>query len=53
MSIRRTEKDVLAELSDTEKALLKRVLEIERSVLHLSAADPTVRIQDAVKEIIP
>lgn len=49
----RTEKQVLEELSDEERALLKRVLEIERAKLHLSAYDATDDLLDAVREIIP
>ena len=49
----RTEKQVLEELSDEERALLKRVLEIERAKLHLSAYDATDDLLAAVKEIIP
>lgn len=50
---RRTERDVLNELSDEERALLKRVLEIERAKLHLTAYDPTEDLVAAVKEILP
>jgi conjugal transfer/entry exclusion protein len=50
---RRTEKQVLEELSDEERALLKRVLEIERAKLHLSAYDATDDLLAVVKEIIP
>lgn len=49
----RTEKDVIGALSDDERALLKRVLEIERAKLHLSAYDATDDILAAVKGIIP
>ncbi|MCV2491665.1 hypothetical protein OF117_20165 [Geodermatophilus sp. YIM 151500] len=49
----RTEKQVLEELGDEERALLKRVLEIERAKLHLSAYDATDDLLAAVKEIIP
>ncbi|SDU48277.1 hypothetical protein [Jiangella alkaliphila] len=49
----RTEKQVLEELSDEERALLKRVLEIERGKLHLTAYDATEDLLAAVKEIIP
>ncbi|MFJ9775575.1 hypothetical protein ACIRVF_30745 [Kitasatospora sp. NPDC101157] len=49
----RTEKQVLEELSDEERALLKRVLQIERAKLHLRAYDPTDDLIAAVKEIIP
>jgi hypothetical protein len=50
---KRTEQDVLQELSDDERALLKRVLEIERARLHVKAADPTEDLLSAVKEILP
>ncbi|MCI2264991.1 hypothetical protein [Sediminivirga luteola] len=49
----RTEKQVLEELSNEERALLKRVLEIERAKLHLSAYDATDDLLDAVREILP
>ena len=49
----RTEKDVLQELSSEERALLKRVLEIERARLHVKAADLTEPLLAAVKEVIP
>lgn len=48
-----TEKQILEELSDEERALLKRVLEIERAKLHLSAYEATDDLVAAVKEIIP
>lgn len=50
---KRTEQDVLEELSDDERALLKRVLEIERARLHVKAADPTEDLLNAVKGILP
>lgn len=50
---RRTERDVLNELGDEERALLKRVLEIERAKLHLTAYDATDDLIAAVKEILP
>ena len=53
MSERRTEKQVLEELSDEQRALLKRVLEIERAKLHITAYDATDDLIAAVKEIIP
>lgn len=53
MSGERTEKQVLEELSKEERALLKRVLEIERAKLHIAAYDATEDILAAVKEIIP
>jgi hypothetical protein len=49
----RTEKMVLEELSNEERALLKRVLEIERAKLHLTAYEATDDLLVAVKEIIP
>jgi hypothetical protein len=49
----RTEKQVLEELSQEERALLKRVLEIERAKLHMTAFDATDDLLAAVKEIIP
>lgn len=53
MTDTRTEKQVLEQLSEDEKALLKRVLEIERARLHLSAYEATDDIIAAVQEIIP
>ncbi|BBY44168.1 hypothetical protein MCEL_24630 [Mycolicibacterium celeriflavum] len=53
MSEGRTEKHVLEELSNEERALLKRVLEIERAKLHMTAYDATDDLLAAVKEIIP
>ena len=52
-STERTEKQVLEELSSEERALLKRVLEIERAKLHISAYEATDDLLAAVKEIIP
>jgi len=49
----RTEKQVLEELSDEQRALLKRVLEVERAKLHITAYDATDDLLAAVKEIIP
>lgn len=49
----RSEHQVLQELHPNELRLLKRVLEIERSKLHLRASIPTDEILAAVKEIIP
>lgn len=49
----RTEKQVLEELSEEERAFLKRVLEIERAKLHVTAYDATDDLLAAVKEIIP
>ncbi|MFB6692998.1 hypothetical protein OG693_15265 [Streptomyces sp. NBC_01259] len=53
MSEGRTEEQVLEDLSDEARALLKRVLEIERAKLHLSAYEATDDLLAAVKEIIP
>ncbi|MEU7343920.1 hypothetical protein ABZ778_08320 [Streptomyces bacillaris] len=53
MSDSRTEQQVLQELNDEARALLKRVLEIERAKLHLSAYEATDDLLTAVKEIIP
>lgn len=47
------EQDVLQELTADQRALLKRVLEIERARLHASAADLTDDLLSAVKEILP
>ena len=52
MKTEHTEENVLQELSSIEQALLKRVLEIERSKLHLSDYHSTDEILAAVKEII-
>ena len=49
----RTERQVLEELSEEEQALLKRVLQIERAKLNISAYDATEDLLAAVKEIIP
>lgn len=51
-SVDRTEEQVVQELNDNERALLKRVLEIERSKLHVSAYEATDDLLAAVKEII-
>lgn len=53
MSQGRSEKQVLEELSNEQRALLKRVLEIERAKLHITAYDATDDLLTAVKEIIP
>ena len=53
MAQSRTEKQVLEELGQEERALLKRVLEIERAKLHMTAFDATDDLLAAVKEIIP
>lgn len=41
------------ELSEMERALLKRVLEIERAKLHVSAYEATDDLLAAVKEVLP
>lgn len=53
MNESRTEKQVLEDLSEEERAFLKRVLELERAKLHLTAYDATDDLLAAVKEIIP
>jgi hypothetical protein len=53
VSNKRTERDVLSELSDEERMLLKRVLEVERAKLHLTAYDATDDLLAAVKEVLP
>lgn len=53
MTERPTEKQVVEELSDEQRALVKRVLEIERAKLHIAAYDATDDLIAAVKEIIP
>jgi hypothetical protein len=50
---KRTEQDVLQALTDEERALLKRVLQIERARLHVRAADLTDDLLGAVREILP
>ncbi|OCB14086.1 hypothetical protein A5717_11225 [Mycolicibacterium porcinum] len=50
---KRTERQVLEDLSPEQLALLKRVLEIERAKLHITAYDATDDLLAAVKEIIP
>ena len=52
MNESRTEKQVLEDLSEEERAFLKRVLELERAKLHLTAYDATDDLLAAVKEII-
>lgn len=49
----RTERQVVEELSPEEQQLLKRILQIERAKLHLSAFDATDDIITAVEEIVP
>jgi hypothetical protein len=50
---RRTERDVLQELTADQQRFLKRVLEIERAKLHLKAADLTDDLLSAVKAVLP
>jgi hypothetical protein len=50
---KRTERDVLQELTPQELQLLRRVLEIERAKLHLKAADVTDDLLSAVRTILP
>jgi DNA-binding MarR family transcriptional regulator len=55
MTVDRTERDVLEELTPEARKLLKRVLEIEREKLHVSAAAPTLveEIRQAVLAVLP
>lgn len=53
MAEARDERQVLDELSTDEQHLLRRVLEIERSKLHLSAYDGTDDLLAVVEEIVP
>ena len=55
MPVDRTESDVLEELTPAARKLLKRVLEIEREKLHLSAATPTLveEILQALRAVLP
>jgi DNA-binding MarR family transcriptional regulator len=50
---KRTERDVLLELTTEQQQFLKRVLEIERAKLHVKAADLTDDLLGAVKAILP
>lgn len=47
-----TEEQVVQELTPGERQLLKRVLEIERAKLHISAYEATDDLLAAVKEIL-
>jgi hypothetical protein len=47
-----TEREVLAALSENEREFLKRVLELERSRLHVVGADVSDALLAAVKEIL-
>jgi len=51
----RTEADVIRELPDEAQALLKRVLEIERSRLHIDGSDTVTvdELHDAVRGLVP
>ncbi len=53
MAEARDERQVLDELTRDEQHLLRRVLEIERSKLHLSAYDGTDDLLAVVAEILP
>ena len=53
MPDKRTEEQVLEGLSVQERALLKRVLEIERAKLHIVGYDATDGLIAAVKEVLP
>jgi hypothetical protein len=50
---RRTERDVLQGLTAAQQQLLKRVLEIELSRLHVKDADLSDDLLNAVKGILP
>ena len=50
---KRTERDVLQELTAEQQRFVKRVLEIERAKLHVKAADLTDDLLSAVKAILP
>ncbi len=49
----RTEEQVVQELSLVERQLLKKVLEIERSKLHVAKYEATEDLLAAVKEALP
>lgn len=51
----RTEADVIRELSPEGQAFLKRVLEIERSRLHIDGSDAVTvdELQEAVRGLVP
>lgn len=52
--VKRTEKQVVEELTDQQKDFLFRVLEIERAKLHITDKNATVDdLLKAVKGIIP
>jgi len=50
---KRTERDVLQELTAEQQQFLKRVLELERAKLHVKAADLTEDLLSTVKAILP
>jgi hypothetical protein len=50
---KRSEKDVLQELTNEGRTLLKRILEMERARLHVKAADLTDDLLAAIKEVLP
>jgi DNA-binding MarR family transcriptional regulator len=50
---KRTEREVLQELTAEQQRLLRRVLELERAKLHLRAADLTDDLLSAVKATLP
>lgn len=52
MNAELTEREVLEGLTDNERAYLQRVLQIERSRLHVAGADVTDELLAAVKEIL-
>jgi hypothetical protein len=49
----RSEQEVVAEMSADARMYLKRVLEIERSRLHVTNPDLTDELLEAVKRILP
>ncbi len=51
----RTEADVIRTLPDEAQALLKRVLEIERSRLHIDGSDTVTvdELHDAIRGLVP
>ena len=51
--VRAGEPELFAQQMDEQRALLKRVLEIERAKLHITAYDATDDLVAAVKEILP
>lgn len=51
----RTEADVIRALPEEAQALLKRVLEIERSRLHIDGSDTVTvdELHDAIRGLVP